>query len=911
MKLTLRGFRKASYSLLWVLIAFEILLTSIYLACIFFQGEAYPAFDMDGGMSIPSLFQALQLLLGGLISLSFFIFGNHSSLRPSRLFWFIIGLLFVYTSIDEVFKIHHLLYSLKIQNWTTVYLLIGLTTFVALYRDIITLWRFHRRSTFLMALGIGIFVVGGFGLEIVKQELLQPLLEYIFPPDNSIPFLVEKLRVATEEFSEMLGGSIILYGMSLSIWHKRRHNVQEHSVHRSNLLQISLKFLPLFLISSILIAIALPNFAAEDDYHQWLRNQIQELTEGGISAKEGTWVFGNNENYLQWSDKGKLIKSTDTANANDSSFKTWQIKTSSTARWEWGPSYERRLLLPSKAAIKKNDVVLVSFWVKSMQAEVGNGLLKFSFRQGNNPWLKKIYETYITPTPNWQLWLIPFRVNRDLPVSFNDDSKAGYLDFWLGQQNQTLKIGGVAVLNYGNKDKSFLEKLRKFKTTFELAYPNIGEPNAAWRSEAQKRIEQIRKANLTVIVKDKNGNLVPNAKVTVQMQKHAFPFGTAVSRKYIIGYANPNKLKTDQQIYNDKLLNLDGQGHGFNMASPDGLKWMAWDNDWKGFNRNKTAAQLDYLLAKRMQLRGHTLVWQRWGSKTRQIPKVIEDKFKEIEAKDKTAARKYLRQAILDHIDNEAGDPRVSGKIAAWDVINEPYHNNYFFWKNLKSEGKGEFDAIAQIYKDWLERTAQNDPNAKLFINDNRFVSQGCLRTDFHNYHKQVIQTLKAVNAPLDGLGFQAHIDKDTPLCSPQRLWQTFDQFAAEGMEIQITELDMKLGDEKLEGKYMEDFLVACFSHKAVTAFQMWGFWDGDHWKKHAPIFRKDWSMRPSGKRFIDLVFKQWWTDVSGFTNSQGQYSVPGKAFKGDYAIAVRYGGQTQSVEKTLINDETVTVTLD
>jgi hypothetical protein len=109
----------------------------------------------------------------------------------------------------------------------------------------------------------------------------------------------------------------------------------------------------------------------------------------------------------------------------------------------------------------------------------------------------------------------------------------------------------------------------------------------------------------------------------------------------------------------------------------------------------------------------------------------------------------------------------------------------------------------------------------------------------------------------------------------------------------------------------MEDFLVACFSHKAVTAFQMWGFWDGDHWKKHAPIFRKDWSIRPSGKRFIDLVFKQWWTDVSGFTNSQGQYSVPGKAFKGDYAIAVRYGGQTQSVEKTLINDETVTVTLD
>jgi hypothetical protein len=46
---------------------------------------------------------------------------------------------------------------------------------------------------------------------------LQPLLSQIYQQGDLIPVVVEKSRVAVEEFSEMLGESITLYGLFLYV----------------------------------------------------------------------------------------------------------------------------------------------------------------------------------------------------------------------------------------------------------------------------------------------------------------------------------------------------------------------------------------------------------------------------------------------------------------------------------------------------------------------------------------------------------------------------------------------------------------------------------------------------------------------------------------------------------------------
>jgi len=81
----------------------------------------------------------------------------------------------------------------------------------------------------------------------------------------------------------------------------------------------------------------------------------------------------------------------------------------------------------------------------------------------------------------------------------------------------------------------------------------------------------------------------------------------------------------------------------------------------------------------------------------------------------------------------------------------------------------------------------------------------------------------------------------------------------------------------------------------------MWGFWDGQHWRKNAPIFRKDWTLKPSGEAYRDLVFKQWWTDQTSPADATG--TVKTRGFLGNYEITATIGGKTASQPLTLTRE--------
>ena len=107
----------------------------------------------------------------------------------------------------------------------------------------------------------------------------------------------------------------------------------------------------------------------------------------------------------------------------------------------------------------------------------------------------------------------------------------------------------------------------------------------------------------------------------------------------------------------------------------------------------------------------------------------------------------------------------------------------------------------------------------------------------------------------------------------------------------------------------MNDFLTMIFSHPAVEAFIMWGFWDGNHWKGNAPIFREDWSIKPSGEAFIDKVFNEWWTDESITSDVNGNSTI--SAFKGRHKIIVEKDGQRVEQEIEIKEDVEIEIMLD
>lgn len=88
-------------------------------------------------------------------------------------------------------------------------------------------------------------------------------------------------------------------------------------------------------------------------------------------------------------------------------------------------------------------------------------------------------------------------------------------------------------------------------------------------AEANQRIEQHRKTDITVLVLDSNGQPVPNAQVEVEMQRHAFRWGTAVVADLI------NSNSSINSIYRQKIL------ENFNaVVFENDLKWPAWEGAW-------------------------------------------------------------------------------------------------------------------------------------------------------------------------------------------------------------------------------------------------------------------------------------------------------------------------------------------
>lgn len=66
---------------------------------------------------------------------------------------------------------------------------------------------------------------------------------------------------------------------------------------------------------------------------------------------------------------------------------------------------------------------------------------------------------------------------------------------------------------------------------FEIDYPGR-ELDAEWREEAAERIEEHRKAELTVLVTDAEGKPIKEASVGIWLKQHSFRFGTVVSVEF-------------------------------------------------------------------------------------------------------------------------------------------------------------------------------------------------------------------------------------------------------------------------------------------------------------------------------------------------------------------------------------------
>ena len=399
------------------------------------------------------------------------------------------------------------------------------------------------------------------------------------------------------------------------------------------------------------------------------------------------------------------------------------------------------------------------------------------------------------------------------------------------------------------------------------------EPDAAWRAAAAKRIDKVRKADLHIYLTNAAGKPLPGGQVKVSQQSHAFGFGSAVVASRLCGNA------PEHETYKRKVAEL------FNIATlENSLKWPFYEGEagaW--WTPAGASAALDWLAKNGLQVRGHALVWPG-------VENLPADLRLMLQSPPLTSNQQQkVRNRISKHFTTILS--ATNGKLAYWDVVNEPYTND-----DLQEQlEEGDLALV-----DWFRQAAAQS-DAALFINDfGVLASGGGLFTMQQNEYYKTIQFLQSQDAPIGGIGFQSHFDESS-LTGPEKIWVILDRFAKLGLKMQVTEFDFATANEQLQADYTRDFMTAIFAHEAVDDFVLWGFWQAAVYRQGTELFRKDWSAKPNGQVFLDLVYDQWWTQEQATTDNQGMATVRG--FKGDYTITVSYGEATTSVQATLTAD--------
>jgi endo-1,4-beta-xylanase len=281
------------------------------------------------------------------------------------------------------------------------------------------------------------------------------------------------------------------------------------------------------------------------------------------------------------------------------------------------------------------------------------------------------------------------------------------------------------------------------------------------------------------------------------------------------------------------------------LTAENDMKWQSVHPAPGRYNFAPADAYVEFAQKHKMAVIGHTLVWHS------QTPAWVFQG-----EGGQPASREALQMRMREHIQTVAG--RYRGRIKGWDVVNEavadggPDVLRDSPWRRI----------IGEDFLDLAFRYAREaDPKAELYYNDYGLENEQ-KRARALTLLRGMIQR----GVPIDGVGLQGHYHLNHP--SAAVIEQTIKDFAALGIKVMITELDVDVlpsrghsdiadisrrenaepaldpyatglpedVQEKLARRYTELFQVFLRQRKHIGRVTFWGLDDGQSWLNHFPI---------------------------------------------------------------------------
>ena len=247
-------------------------------------------------------------------------------------------------------------------------------------------------------------------------------------------------------------------------------------------------------------------------------------------------------------------------------------------------------------------------------------------------------------------------------------------------------------------------------------------------------------------------------------------------------------------------------------------------------------ALVSFAQSHQMAVRGHTLIWHQ------QVPAWVTTG---------SYTTSQLNTILQNHINDEV--THFAGKVYAWDVVNEAFNDDgsgstpatlrSTIWYDNPGIGfAGQGTAYIEQAMNWAHAA---DSTTKLFYNDYNIETQNPKSDAVY----AMAQDFTTRHVPLDGIGFQFHIDLsfDTP-SKLSSVTSNFQRFAALGLDIHITELDIALTDSSAtsfsaQAKLYGELATICLQQPKCKLFQTWGFTDKHSWIPSFTNNQKGWAL--------------------------------------------------------------------
>jgi GH35 family endo-1,4-beta-xylanase len=380
-----------------------------------------------------------------------------------------------------------------------------------------------------------------------------------------------------------------------------------------------------------------------------------------------------------------------------------------------------------------------------------------------------------------------------------------------------------------------------------------------FRAESDKKIDSLRKGDITICVKDPAP--VSNAQITVKQLKHHFAFGAALPW---------SPLKKDSAAaYARTFLKY------FEWATPENeMKWAYNEpsdscGNFLEMNFSDADSLVNWCRRNGLKVRGHNLFWN-------EKPDWQPGWVKCLDTADFRAAMKQRIDSAMTHF---------KGRVENWDIINEIVHGptGQVEIPGYYAKHTGDTSIFSWIFKN----ARAIDPTVKMAVNEFCIIEKCSALRDYVNMTNKI----EHEGGKIDIVGLEGHFGADMNRLDYTRKIDSVAE-ATNHKEIWLTEVDFAVTVNMEDS--LEEVMRTAFSHKDIGGLMLWMWWEGNRWRSYYTSCLVDSGFRelPLGARWRKMKDSLWTTTTSGGTNASGEYKFRG--FYGIYEVTTVNGAATR-----------------